>query len=112
MPHQVESRLDFYGGRQPSEAPAYFLGDAAHYLCLPVTTIRSWVEGRPYTVKGRIVQSMPLVVPADRDNLHLSFLHLVEFHVVSSLRRVRGVQPRPVRRAINFLRKKFNSPHP
>ncbi len=38
----------------PRELPAYTLAEAAHYLLVPLTTVRSWVSGQPYrTASGR-----------------------------------------------------------
>mgnify|MGYP003394866665 CR=1 FL=1 len=58
------------------------------------------------------MHSAPLVTAADPERFLFSFLNLVELHVVSSIRRVHGVKPKPVRRAIDYLRKTFKSDHP
>ena len=37
--------IDLYGGRDPRELPAYGIPEAAHYLHIPVATLRTWVRG-------------------------------------------------------------------
>lgn len=112
MDTRKRSHLDIYGGKNPTEMPAYLLADAAHYLRLSATTVRSWVLGREYQTESGLLASRPLIVPADPKNLLLSFLNLVELHVLSSIRRVHRVKPRAVRRAIEYLRKRYHSAHP
>jgi uncharacterized protein (DUF433 family) len=107
-----QPHFDIYGGKNPTEMPAYFLAEAAHYLRLATTTVRSWVLGREYQTEAGLIVSRPLVDPADPEGLLLSFLNLVELHVLSSIRRVHRVKPRAVRKAIEYLRKKFHSAHP
>jgi uncharacterized protein (DUF433 family) len=59
-----------------------------------------------------VAHSAPLVPAADPRRGLLSFLNLVELHVLSSIRRGHRVKPKPVRRAIDYLRKTFRSEHP
>jgi uncharacterized protein (DUF433 family) len=44
--------------------------------------------------------------------LQLSFFNLVELHVLASIRRGHRLKLQAVRKAINYLRKKFNRSHP
>jgi uncharacterized protein (DUF433 family) len=97
---------------KPGGAPTYLISEAAHYLCLPATTVRSWITGNQYQTKHGTRRSPPLAVAADPRRLLLSFLNLVELHVISSVCRVHGVKPKPVRRAIDYLGKTFHSDHP
>ncbi len=101
-----------YGGQGPWDAPAYLLGEAAHYLRLPAATVRSWVVGRRYpTLRGSRF-SRPVVDAADPEGPMLSFRNLVELYVLSSIRRWHQVQLQAVRRAVDFLRKRFKWEHP
>jgi uncharacterized protein (DUF433 family) len=51
-------------------------------------------------------------VPADADGRLLSFINLVELHVLSSLRRQHLIRLNKIRRAIDFLASEFKSKHP
>lgn len=90
------------------ESPAYPLSEAAHYLRLPVATLRSWVVGRPYP-KGRdLVRSKPLFDPPSRSPLRLSFSNLIEAHVLRALRTEHGVSLPALRKAKQFAEKQLH----
>jgi len=72
--------------RDRREQPAYPLAEAARYLKLPVTTLRSWVVGRPYPKAGSVEHFHPLIKAAQAKPLLLSFWNLIEAHVLLSLR--------------------------
>jgi uncharacterized protein (DUF433 family) len=112
MPAQTRRRSYPPGWENPAETPAYFIWEAAHYLSLPPRTVRDWVLGRTYPAGGVRKDWPPLIQPADPAGELLSFLNLVELHVIASIRRVHLLRPKPVRYAINYLRKAFNSKHP
>lgn len=101
-----------HGRRNAAEAPAYFLAEAAHYLHLPTATVRSWALGRRYPTEAGTGVFAPLIAVVDPARGLLSFLNLVELHVISSVRRVHKLKLKAVRRAIDYLRKKFPSEHP
>jgi uncharacterized protein (DUF433 family) len=105
-------RPDIYRGKDPKDLPLYWLTEAAHYLRLPLATVRSWVVGRDYpTEKGKRVS--PAVIPiADPNDRLLSFHNLVELHVLSSIRRTHAVQLKAVRAAVKYLRDRLDSKHP
>lgn len=92
-----------HAGKDVREVAAYGLAEAARYLRLPSATLRSWVVGRLYpTAAGPRRRFQPLIRPADRKGPTLSFLNLVEAHVLRSLRRDHGVPIRDVRSAIHY----------
>src|SRR2546428_12799003 len=99
MPKRAER--DPYGGRSPREIPAYSTFEASHYLRVPENTIRNWV--------GR---AKPLIEISDERQHLFSFTNLLELHVISALRRDHHVQMQKIRRAIEYLQAKLNSPHP
>lgn len=101
--------LDVYGGRDPRELPAYGLIEAAHYLRLPEQTIRQWLYGRPLP-SGKV--SKPLVSPASPNTYQLSFINLLELHVLSAIRREHNVNMKKIRQAVGELEKQFHSQHP
>lgn len=92
------------------ELPAYSLPDAAHYLRLPVSTLREWTCGRAGA--GRSVAPLVQLPRASRGRRALSFYNLVECHVLSSIRREHGVTLQCVRKALDVVRreKKVNRP--
>ncbi len=83
------------------DKPAYTLAEAARYVRLPVATLRSWVVGRAYPVAGGSRQFQPIIEPACREPLLLSFWNLVEAHTLRALRTEHGVQLRAVREALD-----------
>lgn len=104
--------IDLYGGRDPREVPAYGIPEAAHYLHIPVATLRTWVLGRYYpTLQGRKF-SEPVMDLADADHYLLSFVNLVEAHVLGAIRRQHQVPFSKIRRALSYLKQHFPSPHP
>ncbi|OFW39422.1 MAG: hypothetical protein A3J29_20655 [Acidobacteria bacterium RIFCSPLOWO2_12_FULL_67_14b] len=102
--------FDPYSGKDPREIPAYTPAQAAHYLWVPEGTLRKWTRGREDSSgKGF---SAPVVAPADPDGGLLSFVNLLELHVLSAIRRRHGVDMRRVRRAINYLAERYGHKHP
>ncbi len=92
------------GSIDPREMPAYTVPEAAHYLGLPVSTVRYWSAGRDsYRALIAVAQKHPVI---------LSFLNLVELHLLAALRRKHAVSMPSVRRAIGYLKKCYESPHP
>ncbi len=96
----------------PREVPAYSLAEAAYYLGIPVATLRSWVLGRDYKVTDGTRHFAPIIEIADRKRKLLSFINLVEAHVLSALRRKHAIQLPKVRKAVTYLRHRLQSPHP
>ncbi len=95
------------------ELPAYSIAEAAHYLRMPTATLRSWVLGRYYpTDQGRRF-FRPVIELPDRRRPQLSFVNLVEAHVLDAIRRDHEVALRHVRTALTFLaRQQPQSRHP
>ena len=94
------------------EAPIYTAADAAHYLRLPVSTVRAWVFGQNYRGKGETRRFKPVIDIADPRSRRLSFINLVELFVLSAIRRKHGVALPQVRKALDFIGKRFPTPHP
>ncbi len=96
----------------PRDLPAYSVAEAAHYLNIAPSTLRSWVLGRPYPAGKGQAHFKPPIVIADPEQKLLSFVNLVEAHVLSAIRREHEVVLQRVRQACNFLRRQFGSTHP
>ena len=92
--------------------PCYSFPEAAHYLRIPVTTLRSWVRGRKYsTSEGDLFFQSVIELPDDSQNL-LSFINLVEIHVLDAIRLDHRISLHKVRIAIDFIKEELTSDHP
>jgi uncharacterized protein (DUF433 family) len=107
-----KSGLDIYGGEDPREIPAYRLTDAATYLGIAVPTLRSWVKGTHYSIKGGKKFFRPVFSLPDPKLPLLSYTNLVEAFVLSSLRRQHKIDLYKIRIAIRALQREFHSRHP
>lgn len=108
-----ERKLRIYGGRDPRDVPAYGLMEAARYLGIPVSTLRSWTLGQPYQVRGMDRFFRPVIEIADMERRLLSFLNLFEAYICDALRREHHVSLQRVRTAIEIIRKLYpDSQHP
>jgi uncharacterized protein (DUF433 family) len=96
----------------PRREPAYTVPEAAHYLQIPTATLRSWTVGRRYPVQKGERFFEPVIVVASRRPAMLSFVNLVESHVLDAIRGQYNVGLPAVRRAILFLREELGSEHP
>lgn len=88
--------------------PAYGPAEAARYLRLPAATLRTWLVGRDYPKGDTQATFHPLIRPASRQPLQLSFYNLIEAHVLRSLRTGHGVALAELRKAIGYAEKKLH----
>jgi uncharacterized protein (DUF433 family) len=96
----------------PRLLPAYSVAEAAHYLRMPEGTLRSWVAGRLYPVAGQSKRSRPLIHLDDPKKQYLSFINLVEGHVLAAIRRRHRVKLPKVRKALDYVHRHFQVEHP
>jgi uncharacterized protein (DUF433 family) len=96
----------------PRELPAYGILEAAHYLRLPAATLRTWSVGRPYRRSDGLRYWDPVLTLPDPDRPVLSFINLVEAHVLAAIRRRYQISFPKVRSAVLFLKKHFHTKHP
>jgi len=108
----MEKALDIYAGRDPREVPAYGLAEAAKYLGIPPSTLRSWTVGQSYRVRGEKRSFRPVLQLPKAGASQLSFMNLVEAHVLDALRRQHALSLQKIRTALRFLVKLYPSPHP
>lgn len=98
------------------DLPVYGVSEAARYLGVPESTMKSWVFGRAYvTVSGESRTFRPLIEPADPNGQReLSFFNIVEAHVLLATRKVHGISLENIRNAIDYVREQFpaNAIHP
>ena len=113
MPHGVEHTIS--GGHDPRVLPAYRIAEAAHYLRLPPSTLRDWVQGGRYWVGGepRTSEAVILLPPRIPEIPQLlSFINVVEAHVLRAIRREHKITLPTVRAALLYLATHLASDHP
>ncbi len=83
--------------------PLYSLVEVSRYARVQSTTLRSWTKSKGGSI----------LVPAGRDAAApLSFINLVESHVLRALRRTHQVPMQRIRTAVEWLRDKYQTDHP
>jgi uncharacterized protein (DUF433 family) len=92
--------------------PAYPFVEAAHYLNVPLSTLRAWCLGQGYRADGKTRRFQPLIRLDGSDRRALSFLNLVEAHVLAAIRRQHHVPLPKVRQALSFVSKKMDTVRP
>jgi uncharacterized protein (DUF433 family) len=84
--------------------PAYTLAEAARILDASPSTLRTWLHGRSYPTHAGRRQASPLVTTPRRQGAPLSFLDLVEVHMLLTIRRGYGIPLKRLRAAMEYLR--------
>jgi uncharacterized protein (DUF433 family) len=108
----ASGNIDIYGGRDPRQIPTYGIRESAHLLKIPAITLKSWTSGRNYPTRRGTKRFHPLIEKPDADLALLSFVNLVEAHVLDAIRYKHKIPLKNVRAAIQHLRERFNSEHP
>jgi uncharacterized protein (DUF433 family) len=108
----VRSDKEKFNKNFVEEQPAYSLTEASRYLLIPPATLRSWVVGRKYPTDSGPKFFRPVIELPDNVRSGLSFVNLVEAHVLDAIRRHHQVPLSKIRQAIHYLRKQFSSKHP
>jgi uncharacterized protein (DUF433 family) len=98
--------------RDPRGLPAYSLAEAAHYLRIPFATLRSWVRGRHYPTAAGMKFFKPVIELPEPKLPSLSFVNLVEAHVLDAIRREHNIPLDKVRSALNYVEQQLGVPHP
>lgn len=101
--------MDFYRGRDPGELPLYRFAEVAHYLAVPKATLRAWFLGQKLGVQRAFRAVLP---PADPAGRRLSFVNVVETHVLDALRKQHQISLQKVRQAVRYIQERFPSGHP
>ena len=92
--------------------PRYSLAEAARYIPgLSPSTLRSWVLGRSYPVQRGTRTFEPVIQLPDSEDLRLSFINLVEAHILYGLRSTRELSIRDLRVAIQYAQEEYNIVH-
>lgn len=90
------------------ELPSYSITEAAIYLGIPPSTLKSWVRGHKSPTGKRYP---PMIRPADPRRLLLSFYNLAEAHILDAARR-QHVPPKRLRLAVEWANETLPGPHP
>jgi uncharacterized protein (DUF433 family) len=102
----------FYSKIDSRRIPIYSIQDAARYLRIPVSTIRSWTIGHNYPVKSGSNFFAPIIEISSSKPYLLSFTNLVEIHVLRAIRQHHKIQLNRVRDALDFIDERFQVAHP
>lgn len=94
------------------DRPIYSVTDAARYLWVPAATLRAWAFGREFPAHGRTCFSEPVISSADPERHLLSFVNLLELHVLAAIRRGHNIDMRRVRTAVEYLAEHFGHARP
>lgn len=92
--------------------PAYPFVEAAHYLNLPVSTLRAWCLGQDYSADRKTKRFVALIRLDGSGHEGLSFLNLVEAHVLSAIRRTHHIPLWKVREALSFVARRLKVERP
>lgn len=94
------------------DTASYGIPEGSRCLLIPVTTLRAWFLGQHYETGGARRQFAAPLRIAQKSPPLLSFLNLVEAHVLDGIRRHHGVTLQNVRKALAYLEKHYPSRHP
>ncbi len=102
-----------YSGHDLLEAPLYGVFDVSRYLMVPENTLRSWISGRSFPLRGgKRGRSNPVIRIADPAHGLLSFTNLTEVHILDALRQQYRVKLPQIRTAVQYLTDQFETEHP
>ncbi len=102
----------FHNNGELRDIPAYGLSEASHYLGIPKATLRSWVLGRHYPIETGKQFFRPIIELPDKEKPLLSFVNLVESHVLEAIRQRHSIKFWRVRGAVEYLERHLDSRHP
>ncbi len=83
--------------------PAYPIAEAARLLAASPSTLHAWFHGRDYKVRGAARRSPAVLAKTDPQGTPLSFLDLVEAHVLLAIRKGYKIPLSRFRRAMEYL---------
>jgi uncharacterized protein (DUF433 family) len=98
---------------QLRRTPAYPFVEAAHYLNMPVATLRAWCLGQNYYTDDGETRRFQAVIQLDGGPREgLSFLNLIEAHVLAAIRREYEIPLPKVRQAVSYVAEHLNVQRP
>jgi uncharacterized protein (DUF433 family) len=102
--------FSFYG-EDVREIPLYNIVHASRYLKIPFETLRRWVRGQAFPSKKEY-EFKPVIKLPDRERPLLSFVNLMEAHVLDGMRRQYRVPFHKIRKGLALLEEEYPSKHP
>ena len=96
----------------PRELPNYRFPEAAHYLGVPTSTVRWWALGQRYRTADGVKKSKPVIQVPEHEPPLLSFINLVELHVLDGIRRQYQIPLPKIRIAVEYVVRQFSLRHP
>ena len=87
--------------------PTYPLAVAARYVGANPSTLRAWLFGRTYVAAKSRRQAAPALTATHAPGVPISFLDLVEAHVLLTIRLGCHIPMRRFRTAVEYLRKEM-----
>ena len=109
---QSDSDVSFDSATDVRELPAYGMTEVTHYLQIPVPAFRAWTRGGIVRTSARGKRVQPLITLPDRKSRSLSFINLVEAHVLEAIRRGHQLPISQVRLALDYVRKELGLKNP
>jgi uncharacterized protein (DUF433 family) len=106
MVTREESARILYGDFAPRDVPRYALAQAARFINLSPTTLRNWVRGRNLRRKDGHWAHFDALVKVESELL--SFSHLVQVHILRSLRRDEDIRMSRLRDAMDWAKKTYH----
>ena len=108
----AEARTRSGSKLSPRETPAYTLTEAARYLQIPRRTVYNWTYGNWYPTKTGRQRAHALIDIAAPEQHSLSFVNLLELHVLDAIRQIHGIDMRHVRKGLDYLRRELKVRRP
>ena len=91
-----------------SDRPLYTAAEAARFLGIPVSTVRSWIAGRSFPTQEGIKHASPVIrLPKPEGIYRLSLNNLVELYVLRTLRTQHAVRLQDIRRALDYAEREL-----
>ncbi len=88
-------------------SPLYSQAEAARYLLIPPSTLRYWAIGE--STNTRTVKP---VIETPKGSSQLSFLNLVELHILDSLRKSHKIDFPTIRKSLEFVKRELDTKRP
>jgi uncharacterized protein (DUF433 family) len=101
-----------YTAKDLRELPTYGIAEAARCLQIPHATLHSWVAGRRYPAGSGMRMFETLIALPEPTHPLLSFMNLVEVHVLDAIHRQHKIRLAKIRQALRYLRQHFPSRRP
>lgn len=93
------------------ELPAYSMAEAARYLGSNASTLRAWFQGRTYKTGGDQRWARPVLFRSGAKGTPISFLDLIEAHVLLAIRQGYRIPLSRFRTAMEYLKKSEGDLH-